>query len=90
MLLVFRSTVDTTSPACANVNRWRVRYPMPVQAESTSATNWLARERLALLLDAGAPLLELRAMAGHDPANDSGIDAGAITTAGAEKLIRTE
>lgn len=74
----------------------------------------LPRERLAALLDPGAPVLELRNLAGYAPegggsvpgggvilvigyvsgtrcvvvANDSGIDAGSLTTPGSEKLIR--
>ncbi len=76
----------------------------------------LPRERLGLLLDPGAPLLEIGNLAGYEPgdskalagasmlavigfvsgtrcvviANDSGIDAGAISAAGVEKLIRAE
>lgn len=76
----------------------------------------LPRERIARLLDPGAPVLELRTVAGYDPegdgtipgggmitligyvagtrcvlvVNESAIDAGALTTPGAEKLIRAE
>ncbi|MFM9014706.1 MAG: carboxyl transferase domain-containing protein, partial [Gemmatimonadota bacterium] len=76
----------------------------------------LPRERIAHLLDPGAPVLEIQNIAGYDPAeegslpgggviavigyvsgtrciivaNDSGIDAGAMTTPGGWKTIRCE
>jgi len=76
----------------------------------------LPRERIAHLLDPGAPVLEIQNIAGYEPgdegslpgggviavigyvsgtrciivANDSGIDAGAMTTPGGWKTIRCE
>jgi geranyl-CoA carboxylase beta subunit len=97
-----------------------------VEAEAASASaraaplfakrgQLLPRQRVALLMDRGAPFLELMSLAGYDGekgstaganqivgigrvsgvdamivASDAGIDAGAITEAGREKILRAQ
>jgi geranyl-CoA carboxylase beta subunit len=129
-MTVFRSKIDPLSETFGR-NRAEmlelVATMRELEAEATTKSGaaaerfhrreqLLPRERLARLLDPGAPVLELRNVAGYDPegngtipgggmitligyvagtrcvivANDSGIDAGALTTPGSEKLMRAE
>ncbi|HEX4108689.1 MAG TPA: carboxyl transferase domain-containing protein [Solirubrobacteraceae bacterium] len=127
-MTVFRSRIDPASDGFRRnradmlelVGRMRELEAQACTRSDAAAARFhrrgqlLPRERLALLLDPGAPVLELGNVAGYDPegngtvpgggmitligfiagtrclviANDSGIDAGSLTTPGSEKLIR--